>query len=828
MTRYAPVALGSLFLLATAAAPPPHACAHAEQAPVAARRPSPVAEQVPGSAPPGIYHGSWIDLNKNGRKDPYEDPAVPADRRAEDLLAQMTLEEKTCQLATLYGYSRVLEDQLPTPEWKQKIWKDGIGNIDEHLNGVYRGSFPKSPLTYPYSVHADAINTVQRWFVEQTRLGIPVDFSNEGIRGLCHDRATSFPAQLGVASAWDRPLVEQIGTITGREARVLGYTNVYSPILDLPRDPRWGRTVECYSEDPYLTSELGRIQVKAIQAMHVVSTPKHYAVYSIPKGGRDGSARTDPQATPREIEMVNLAPFRAAIRDAGALGVMSSYNDYDGVPITGSRYFLTDILRKQWGFKGYVVSDSKAVEFIETKHHVAADYLEAVRQAVDAGLNIRTEFTPPDVYINAVRQLVKDGRLPIDVVDDRVRDVLRVKFWLGLFDQPYVPEPKDADRIVRNLQHLEVALRAAHESIVLLKNEGNLLPLRKDLKSILVTGPNAAETQNSISRYGPANLPVVSVLDGIRRKVGSGVQVHYTKGAEFVDATFPESEILPVEPSAQEQAEIDKARDLARQVDAVVVVLGESDQLVGESRSRTSLELPGFQLRLLQAVHEAGKPTVLVLLNGRPLTINWADRHVPAIVEAWFQGEFCGTAIADVLFGDYNPSGKLPLTFPKTVGQIPFNFPFKRGSQVPNDRLEAQEKRTMVNGALYPFGYGLSYTTFAYSNLQVTPPRQSPTGTIEVSLDVTNTGARAGDEIVQLYVSDEVTSIVYYDKVLRGFERVSLQPGEKKTVHFTLGAEDLQLLNRDMQWVVEPGVFEVGIGASSTDIRLTGTFEIER
>jgi beta-glucosidase len=601
---------------------------------------------------------------------------------------------------------------------------------------------------------------------------------------------------------------------------------VYSPILDLPRDPRWGRTVEAYSEDPYLTAELGRHQVRAIQAEHVISTVKHFAVYSVPKGGRDGTARTDPEVTPRELEMIYLQPFRAAFQDAGALGTMSSYNDYDGVPVSGSSYFLTDILRGRFGFKGYVVSDSSAVEFLQTKHRVAADYLEAVRQVVMAGLNVRTASMSPDSYIDPLRELIKTRRLPMDVVDSRVRDVLRVKFWLGLFDQPYVPQPAEADRVVRNPQHLEVALRAAHESIVLLKNQSNVLPLRKDLKSILVTGPNATETENSQSRYGPSDLTVVSVLDGIRRKLGPRVQIQYTKGSDFVDAAFPDSEIVPVPPNAREQAEIDKARDMARQVDAAVVVLGENSDLVGESKSRTSLELTGFQLKLVQAVKEAGKPTVVVLLNGRPLTINWIDRNVPAIVEAWFQGEYCGTAIADVLFGDYNPSGKLPITFPKSVGQIPLNFPYKRGSQIPTASLNGQEKKVLVNGPLYPFGYGLSYTTYGYSNLQITPSIQDKSGTIQVSLDVENTGARAGDEIVQLYLSPDVTSIVYYDSVLRGFERVGLKPGEKKRVQFTLSPQDLAILNRDMQWVVEPGRFQVLIGASSEDIRLRGSFNI--
>ena len=778
------------------------------------------------SQSPNIYHGNWIDLNKNGRMDPYEDPSQPIERRIDDLLSQMTLEEKTAQMATLYGYGRVLKDELPTPAWKQAIWKDGIANIDEHLNGVVNAGVAKSKLSLPFSTHAESINTVQRFFVEQTRLGIPVDFSNEGIRGLTHPMATSFPAQLGVASAWDRGLVDEIGHITGKEARILGYTNVYSPILDLPRDPRWGRTVEAYSEDPFLTAELGRHQVRAIQAEHVVSTVKHFAVYSVPKGGRDGTARTDPEVTPRELEMIYLPPFKAAFQDAGAMGTMSSYNDYDGVPITGSSYFLTDILRGRWGFKGYVVSDSSAVEFLQTKHKVAVDYPEAVRQVVMAGLNVRTAFMSPDSYIDPLRELVKTGRLPMSVVDSRVRDVLRVKFWLGLFDQPYVPQPADADRVVRNPQHLEVALRAAHESIVLLKNQGGVLPLRKDLKSILVTGPNATETENSQSRYGPSNLSVVSVLDGIRKKLGPGVQVQYTKGSEFVDAGFPDSEIVPVPPNEREQAELDKARDMVRQVDAVVVVLGENSDLVGESKSRTSLELTGFQLKLVQAVKEAGKPTVVVLLNGRPLTINWIDRNVPAIVEAWFQGEYCGIAIADVLFGDYNPSGKLPITFPKSVGQIPLNFPYKRGSQVPTASLNSQEKKVLVNGPLYPFGYGLSYTTYRYSDLEVTPAAQERTGNIQVSLDVENTGTSAGDEIVQLYLSPDVTTVVYYESVLRGFERVSLKPGEKTRVQFTLSPQDLMILNRDMQWAVEPGRFQVLIGASSEDIRLRGSFNI--
>lgn len=775
-----------------------------------------------------IYRSGWVDFNKNGRKDVYEDPSAPIEKRIDNLLLQMTLEEKTCQLATLYGFGRVLKDELPTPDWKNKIWKDGIGNIDEHLNAIAYNPATKTQYSYPYSKHAEAINTVQRWFIEETRLGIPVDFTNEGLHGLTHDRATAFPGQINTGSAWDKELINHIGHIVGKEAKALGYTNIYSPILDIARDPRWGRTVETYSEDPYLVSTLGKEMVKGLQDERIVSTVKHFAVYSAPKGGRDGNARTDPHITFREMQELYLAPFRAAIRDAGALGVMSSYNDYDGVPVTASHYFLTEILRQQWGFKGYVVSDSAAVEFIYKKHHVAKDYKEAVRQAVEAGLNIRTDFTPPDDYILPIRQLVKEKGLSIQTVDARVRDVLRVKFWLGLFDHPYV-DSKNTDKAVRTDDALLISLRASRESLVLLKNANNTLPLDKNkIKSILVTGPNAAEINHSISRYGPSNINIISALEGIKKFVSPKTEVKYAKGCDIVDARFPESEILPEPLNAAEQKMINEAVEQAKTVDAVVVVLGEDNSTVGESRSRTSLELLGHQLDLLKAIQATGKPTILVLINGRPLTINWANRDVPAILEAWFPGEFGGQAIAEALFGAYNPGGKLSFTFPKTVGQIPFNFPYKPASQADEpDRGKSGAKRVQVNGALYPFGYGLSYTTFEYGNLKISPEKQKRTGgNITVSADIRNTGKVAGDEIVQLYVNDKVSSVTVYEKQLRGFERIHLNPGEKQTVTFTLKPDDLALLDRDMKWVVEPGEFELLVGSSSDDIRLRKTFEI--
>ncbi|HYP54534.1 MAG TPA: glycoside hydrolase family 3 N-terminal domain-containing protein, partial [Pyrinomonadaceae bacterium] len=483
-----------------------------------------------------IYHDGWTDFNKNGRKDVYEDPKANIDARVEDLLARMTLEEKTCQTATLYGFARVLKDELPTPEWKRRVWKDGIANIDEHLNG-WGAEGSKSAYATDVRKHVWAMNEVQRFFVEETRLGVPVDFTDEGIRGVAFHTATSFPAQPGVGSTWDKELVREIGRVTGREARALGYTNVYSPILDVGRDQRWGRMEEVYGEDPYLVARLGVEQVKGLQEdFQVASTLKHFAVYSNNKGAREGQARTDPQTSPREVENVFLPPFRAAIKEGGALGVMSSYNDYDSVPVTGSSYWLTERLRGEFGFRGYVVSDSAAVEYLYNKHGVAADMKDAVRQSIEAGLNVKTNFTQPEDFILPLRELVREGKVSTRTLDERVRDVLRVKFTVGLFDRPYVKDAEASAALVNSAAHQQVALRAARESLVLLKNEKNVLPLGKSLTSIAVVGPLADDDSNTPNRYGPSGVKGVTVLEGVRAKLGGGARVNYAKGCDVVDA----------------------------------------------------------------------------------------------------------------------------------------------------------------------------------------------------------------------------------------------------------------------------------------------------
>lgn len=762
-----------------------------------------------------IYHNDWIDFNKNGVKDVYEDSKAPVKERVKDLLSRMNMDEKTCQLATLYGSGRVLKDSLPTPEWDNAIWKDGIANIDEQANGL--GTFG-STLSYPFVLSVENRRAIQRWFVEHTRLGIPVDFTNEGIRGLNHDRATMFPAQCGQGATWDRGLIREIARVTAEEANALGYTNIYAPLLDISQDPRWGRVVECYGEDPFLVGELGKEMITGLQSHGLVSTPKHFAVYSVPVGGRDGGTRTDPHVAWREMHTLYLEPFRKAVCEAGVKGIMSSYNDYDGVPVTGSHYFLTELLRDKWGFDGYVVSDSEAVEFLYSKHRVAEDAVDAAAQVINAGLNVRTNFTPPEDFIIPLREAVKRGLVSEETINSRVADVLKVKFELGLFDNPYTGNKAEVERMVHSPEHKAVSKRAALESIVLLKNDGNALPLSKSLSKIAVIGPNADEIENLICRYGPANAPIKTVYEGIRDYLPHA-EVTYAKGCDIIDRYFPESELYDVPLDSTEQAMIDEAVALALESDVAIMVLGGNEKTVREEYSRTSLNLAGRQQQLLEAVYATGKPVVLVMVDGRASTINWADKYIPAIIHAWFPGEFMGEAIAEVLWGDYNPGGKLAVTFPKSVGQIPFAFPMKPGSD--------SNGNVRVAHALYPFGYGLSYTTFEYSDLQLSNTEINADGRLTISFTVKNTGNRIGDEVVQLYVRDDVSSVTTYEKVLRGFDRITLRPGESKVVKFTLDAKDLSIYDRDMTARVEAGSFTIMVGASSEDIRLKGFFSVK-
>ncbi len=826
-----------------------------------------------------IYRKGWIDFNKNGVRDIYENPAARLEDRIEDLLKQMTLEEKTCQLVTLYGYHRVLKDELPTPRWKTRLWKDGVGAIDEHLNSFYSSTKPayQSEYTWPASKHAWALNTVQKWFVEETRLGIPVDFTNEGIHGNESLRSTGFPTPLGLGATWDKELLNEVGRVTGREARMMGYTNTYGPILDVIRDQRWGRCEESFGESPYLVAELGIQFTRGLQE-NVLSTGKHFLAYSNNKGAREAEARCDPQMSPRELEYIHAYVWRRVVSEAGLMGAMVSYNDYDGLPMASSHYWMVERLRDEWGFRGYIVSDSEAVEYLHTKHRTASSQKEAAAQSILGGMNVRCTFREPDTFVLPLREAIAEGMVPMAVIDDRVRDVLRAKFL----------------EEVEKAENQEVSLRASRESAVLLKNTG-VLPLKlESLKRIAVVGPNATAIEYARNHYGPKDIPVVSPLEGIKTFVGDRATVSYVQGCDLVDANWPDSELFPTPLTRQEQAGIDEAVALARESDVVVAVMGGSHRTCGESRSRSSLDLPGRQRDLLMALHATGKPVVLVLINGRALSINWEDRNLPAILEMWYPGPHGGTALAEVLFGAFNPGGKTTTTFPRSVGQIPFNFPYKPLSQSDSyPGLGPSGKAARVNGPLYPFGFGLSYTTFRYANLQLAaapasaaapafaaaadapssqenrgyaPQGQSsaascasaadapssqenrgyaPLGqssaascasaadaplvieagqSVMVSVEVTNTGDLAGDEVVQLYIKDDCSSVITYERQLAGFERIHLLPGETRTVTFTVGPDRMQLLDASCHWVVEPGTFTLFAGPSSEDLPLSASF----
>ena len=539
-------------------------------------------------------------------------------------------------------------------------------------------------------------------------------------------------------------------------------------------------------------------------------------------------SRVDPQMSPREVELIHVYPWRKVIGKAGLLGAMSSYNDYDGEPIQSSKYWLTDRLRKDFGFKGYVVSDSDAVEYLYQKHKTALDMKDAVRQSVDAGLNIRCTFRSPDSYVLPLRELVREGGLSMETIDERVRDILRVKFLVGLFDHPYQTDLAAADKEVNSEENQQVALQASREAIVLLKNKDKTLPLDANkLKKVAVIGPNADEKAFALTHYGPLAVEVTTVLDGVKKKLAGKAEVAYSKGCDLVDARWPESEIVRMPLTADEQRNIDQAVETAKDSDVIIAVLGGGPRTCGENKSRSSLDLPGRQEDLLRALHATGKPVVLVLINGRPLSINWADQNVPAIVEAWYPGSQGGTAISDVLFGDYNPGGKLTVTFPKTTGQIPFNFPSRLASQVNGGGTPGQRgNQSRVNGPLYPFGHGLSYTSFKYSDLQIEPRVVTPNQKVKVSFTLKNTGDREGDEVVQLYTRDIISSISGYEKLLNGFDRIHLKPGESKCVELELDPQDLALINAHRERVVEPGDFEIMIGESSVKTKLKGTLTV--
>ncbi len=736
----------------------------------------------------------------------YKDANAPIPDRVADLLPRMTLQEKVEQLAG--GWETRIDVIDPT----------GTYTREEALKIVNGEWGPDMKFTPRQS--AILRNAVQRYQLEKTRLGIPVMFVSEGLHGLMEYGSTSYPQALGLAATFDPLLVKRVFTAVADEAGSRGIGQVFSPVLDIARDPRWGRTEETYGEDPYLASRIGVAAIEGFQGdeylidrHHVLATAKHFAVHGQPEGGTNTAPGNYSERIIRENFLV---PFQAAVQEAHVGSVMASYNEIDGVPNHINHWLLDKVLRQEWGFDGYLTSDGEGLQMLIGTHHVARNNADAARQGLDAGIDY--DLSDGSVYRTLIDQ-VKQGLVPESEVDRAVVRVLTTKFRLGLFDHPLV-DPDYAAKIVNGEEHRKLAVEAARKVMVLLKNEKNTLPLDLGkIRTIAVIGPNAADIH--VGGYARDPGQGVSILDGIRARVGSKAKVLYQEGCKITDAPqgykgWQADNVHLVDPSTQ-TASIQAAVDAAKKSDVVILVVGENESTNREAWSeehrgdRDSLDLLGAQNELVKAVVETGTPVVVILINGRPLSINYIAEKVPAILEGFYLGEEGGTAAAEVLFGDVNPGGKLPITFPHTVGALPDFYNHK-----PSDNRSYEFS---TRKPLFAFGYGLSYTTFKFDNLRVEPAEILPGGKAKVSVDVSNTGSRDGDEVPQLYIHPMVSSVTQPVMRLAGFERVALKAGEKKTVSFAITPEMLAILNTDMHRVVEPGAYEMMVGPSSDNTK---------
>ena len=693
------------------------------------------------------------------------------ERKITSLLVRMTLEEKLGQL------NQLSVDQQPTPEQLALVRKGLVGSFF-NLTG------------------AAATRDAQHIAVTESRLHIPLIFGHDVIHGY----RTIFPIPLGEAASWDPEAVEAAARVAAREAAAAGLHWTFAPMVDIARDPRWGRIAEGSGEDPYLGSAMAAARVRGFQGTDprapdaVLATVKHFAAYGGAEGGRDYNTVDLSERTLREVY---LPPYQAALK-AGAGSVMTSFNEIGGIPSTASPWLMTTLLRREWGFRGLVVSDWTAVAEL-LNHGVAGSRAEAGKLALEAGVDMDMVSR---IYVDDLPALVRAGRVRLGVVNEAVRRVLRTKAALGLFDDPYHGTTVERERsVLLAPEHRQVARRVAEESIVLLKNDGSLLPLGPRVRSVAVIGPLADDKVAALGSWPGRGDPrdAVTPLEGIKAHAGS-VSVVFEKGCGIADTAT---------------AGFAGAVAAAKQADVAVLVLGEAGDMSGEAASRANIDLPGVQQQLLEAVYATGTPVVLVIMNGRPLTIPWAAEHVPAILESWFLGIETGPALAAVLFGDVSPSGKLPATFPRAVGQIPLYYNHKNTGRPTGPDKYTSKYIDLPVTPLFPFGHGLSYTSFGYSDLRLSTPRITPTGTVRVSVTLTNTGAREGAEVVQLYVHDEVASVTRPVRALAGFRRVSLKPGEARTVDFQLTPKELGLYNQSMKFVVEPGKFRVFVGGSS-------------
>ena len=739
----------------------------------------------------------------------YRNPNLPIERRVADLLSRMTIEEKAAQMTTLWV--RKPQQKRPngnfgdrgdfSPEEAAVVMKNGIGGIgrQRERTDARRG--------------AQYANAVQKWLKENTRLGIPAMLHDEILHGLMAVGGTNFPTPISLASSWDTELITKIFTAAALETRIRGSHHVLGQNLDLARDPRWGRTEETYGEDPYLVSRMGVAAIKAIQGPgpnvdgeHVIATAKHFAAHGQPEGGTNTAPGNFSERILREVF---LPPFEAAVKEAGVLSVMPSYNEIDGVPSHKNSWLLEKLLRQEWGFRGLVAADYNGIAELVSRHKVAVDRADAALQALKAGVDI--ELPDPACY-PSLPQLVSEGKVSIADIDRSVGRVLRAKFQLDLFENPYV----DVERAVKQTNtpaHQQLAAEAARRSIVLLKNANNLLPLdASKLQSIAVIGPNAAEVH--LGGYSDNPQRGVSVLQGIRDKAGNKLKVNYAEGCKITKegGKWWDDKSNLADP-AEDAKLIAAAVEVAKASDLALLVVGGNEDTSKEAWAdnhlgdRDTLDLVGRQNDLVKAVVETGKPVVVLLIHSAPLSINYIAENVPAILDGFYLGQETGVAVADVLFGDANPAGKLAVSVPRTVGQLPIYY---------------NHKPTAKRGYLYtskeplfPFGFGLSFTTFEYSDLKIASPQIGPNGSTDVSITVKNTGSRAGDEIVQLYIRDLVSSVTRPVLELKDFQRISLKPGESKTIRFTITPDKLSFLDMNMNRVVEPGAFEIMVGPSS-------------
>ena len=749
---------------------------------------------------------------------PYKDPALPVERRVEDLLSRMTVSEKIRQLDMYWGNQ--VARMTGSKGGEHTVEGHEAEDWDEARTKASLGTEGAGSVHDFYPLSAATANKVQRYAIEKTRLGIPVLFIEEGLHGYSGLGSTSFPIPLQLSGAWDTALVYAVGRAIATETRAHGVDMLLAPVLCLPRDPRWGRVEETYGEDTYLDARNGVAMVKGLQGRGVsypdavISEPKHFAVHGIPEAG----SNTAPvNIGEREARSAFLYVFEKAVREGGALGMMAAYSELDGIPCVDNKWLLTDVLRKEWGFKGFVLSDLGAIKMSYENHHTAASPADALAQTLKAGLDMQFYDWPHAEFMQAMKTALAQGLLTTTQLDRAVGDVLRVKFMLGLFDHPYT-DTSLVGRVFHTPEHQALALKAAQESICLLKNDGHILPLTDAVHSVALIGPLATSTY--LGGYSNGEGKAVSILDGLKQRAGSAFTIRYEPG--YADAQHGKehgADDHGDQPVAGSDSLRASALDAVQHADIAIVCLGEEPAIVGEGKDRAHLELSDRQMQLVKAVVATGKPVVVLLNNGRPLCIDWVAGHVPAIVETWFSGEQSGLAIADILLGRVNPSGRLPMTFPRAEGQIPFYYNHKPTSL----HRYVDEKDT----PLFPFGHGLSYTNFQYSGLKITPTAIRPGGAADVQVTITNAGSAAGAEIAQLYVTDLVSSVTTPGIALKGFSRVMLEPGESRTVHFRLGPDELALWNREMKRVVEPGEFKIMAGSSSADIRLTDSLLVK-